>query len=219
MAGYSALVQPSSSPRFIWPFGNGGLLPSPFDLSLAMALMTNSIFPSASKIILELGGSPNRLKKAAEIYHQFPDAIVLISSEDSAHLCLNILAEANVPESKVFFNYDAWDTVTNFTETYKLITKANAQQLFVVTDKFHMERAMAIANVVYFASSIKLTPCEYLGGDLNRQESSGLIRADFLRALCWKLFGFLFYDKKVKQERMPGILTAKAEAEFIAQVV
>lgn len=181
--------------------------------------MTNTTIPLSSKIILELGGSPHRLYKAIEIYKKNLDAIILISSESSPQTCLNILMNAGVPYSKIFFNFDAWDTVTNFTLTFPLINQAEAKKLFVVTDRFHMDRAMTIANTVYFGTGVDTIPCESLDGDLSRKESSSQIFNNFLRALTWKVFGYTNYDSGVRRERWPGILAEKVTAEKIAQVV
>lgn len=158
-----------------------------------------------SNVILELGGNPNRLDKAIEVFKEQPDSIIIISTESSLQLCIDKLKSAGIPDTQYIFDYTAWDTVTNFTETYKLIKSKKPKKLFVVTDKFHMKRSLVIANTVYFFTGINVVPCSYMGGDLKRVESDSLIWGDFARSLIWKLTGYLFYDSTVKNERMPGI--------------
>jgi len=171
-----------------------------------------------SKIIIELGGSPHRLNKAIEIYHQNPDALILISSECCPQLCVNMLKAGGVPESNYIFDFNAWDTITNFTQTYKFIHSKGAKKLFVVTDRFHMRRSMTIARVVYFLTGVRLIPCESLEGDLNRRESNSQVINAFFRALVWKLTGYVNKNSNSYKTRMPAIEADKLIAQKIAPV-
>ena len=112
-----------------------------------------------SKIIIELGGSPHRLNKAIEIYRKNPDALILISSESNPRLCVDMLNKAGIPRDKYIFDFNAWDTITNFTQTYKFIRSKDTKKLFIVTDRFHMRRSMTIAKNVYLFTGVKLIPC------------------------------------------------------------
>lgn len=163
-------------------------------------------------VIIELGGSPHRLKKAIEIYKQNPDALILISSEGNPQLCLDMLKKGGVPESNYMFDFNAWDTVTNFTETYKFIRSQGAKKLFVVTDRFHMRRSMTIASNVYLFTGVNLIPCESLEGDLNRVESDDLVNKCFWASLLWKLTGYMDRGTNSYKTRMPGINADKTTA-------
>jgi vancomycin permeability regulator SanA len=172
------------------------------------------------KTIIELGGSPHRLNKAIEIYRQHPGALILVSSEGQPELCVKMLKDAGVPESNYVFDFNAWDTVTNFTETYNYIRKRGTKTLFVVTDKFHMPRAMAIANIVYLFTGVKLIACESLEGDLNRVETGTLVRSSIVRAALWKFFGYLVGSNgPTYRQRIVGINAEKARAQAIAPVI
>ena len=170
-----------------------------------------------SKIIIELGGSLHRLNKAIEIYKQNPDALILISSEGNPRLCVDMLNKAGIPKDKYIFDFNAWDTVTNFTETYKFIRSKKTKKLFIVTDRFHMKRSMTIAKNVYLFTGVDLIPCESLEGDLNRVESQDLINSCSWISLIWRLTGYVprgeTYDT-----RMPGIEADKLIAQKIANV-
>ncbi len=168
-----------------------------------------------SKIIIELGGSTHRINKTIEVYHKNPDALILISTEGNPQLCLDMLKKGKVPESNYIFDFNAWDTVTNFTETYKFIRSKGTKQLYVVTDRFHMKRSMTIAQNVYLLTGVEIIPCESLEGNLKRVESDKLISDDFKRSLLWRTTGFLWYDKKTKEERMPDIERLKSIAQKI----
>ena len=170
-----------------------------------------------SKIIIELGGSVHRLNKAIEIYKQNPDALILISSESNPRLCVDMLNKAGIPKDKYIFDFNAWDTVTNFTETYKFIRSKETKKLFIVTDRFHMKRSMTIAKNVYLFTGIDLIPCESLEGDLNRIESQDLIDACFWVSLIWKFTGYVPREKTY-DTRMPGNIANKLIAQQIANV-
>lgn len=170
-----------------------------------------------TKIILELGGNPDRLNKAIEIYKQNSDALIVISSESNPQFCVNMLKTAGVPETNYIFDFNAWDTVTNFTETYEFIRSKGTKKLFVVTDKFHMKRSMTIAKNVYLFTGVDLIPCDYLGGDLNRTESDSLINKCFWSSLLWKFTGYVSRGGTYKT-RMPAIEADKLIAQKIAPV-
>jgi vancomycin permeability regulator SanA len=172
------------------------------------------------KTIIELGGNARRLNKAIEVYRQHPDALILVSSEGQPELCVKMLKDADVPESNYIFCFNAWDTVTNFTETYNYIRKRGTKTLFVVTDKFHMPRAMAIAKIAYLFTGIKLVACESLDGDLNRVETGTLVRSSIVRAALWKFFGYLAGSNgPTYRQRIVGINAEKARAQAIAPVL
>lgn len=171
-----------------------------------------------SKIIIELGGSPHRLNKAIEVYRQNPDALILISSESDPRLCVDIMNKAGIPKDKYIFDFNAWNTLTNFTETYKFIRSKNTKKLFVVTDRFHMRRSMTIAKNVYLFTGVDLIPCESLEGDLNRKESDSQVFEAFVASILWKFTGKVDRNSNSYKTRMPSIEADKLIAKEIANV-
>jgi vancomycin permeability regulator SanA len=169
--------------------------------------------------IIHLGGSVHRLNKAIEAYRHNPGAFIIISSEGGTQQCLDKLNVAGIPDTDYIFDFNAWDTVTNFTATFNYIRKRGTKTLFVVTDKFHMPRAMAIANIVYLFTGVKLIPCESLEGDLSRVETGTLVRSSIVRAALWKFFGYLVGSNgPTYRQRIVGINAEKARAQAIAPV-
>lgn len=153
-------------------------------------------------IILHLGGNSARIEKTIEVAKQNPNAYILVSSEDS---CLSIsekFKEAGIASDRYIFDFHAWDTVTNFTKTYNFIRRTLAAKLYVVTDQFHMRRALSIADMIYLWDSIDVVACPYIGRTTPK-ESTRLIIEDTLRALLWRLTGYLYFNKKIKEQRMP----------------
>lgn len=160
-------------------------------------------------VILELGGNPNRVNKTIEVAKLHPETLIIISSEIYPDILINSLNSAGIANNRILLDYQAWDTVTNFTTTYNLIKSFNPQKLYVVTEAFHMRRAMAIAGVIYFKRGIELISSPY--ETTHSPEPIKLTIMDFLRASLWRLTGRLLYDPAVKNERMPGI---KADEQY-----
>ena len=159
--------------------------------------------------IIELGGNPARLYTVVELAKQYPEAKILISSEGSPDYVVNFLDQSSISRDRFVLDFYAWDTVTNFTETFCKIYGGNAKRLFIVTDNFHMKRAMAIAQAVYWLRGVELVPSPYMGSEPHDPESPDLIRNDRIRAWIWRIFGILKYYPKVKNERMPQLLADK----------
>ena len=164
-------------------------------------------------IILELGGNAARLYKVIELAEEHTSAEVIVSSEGSPDHVVSLLRGAGINDDRFLLDFKAWDTVTNFTETVKLIKSFKPKNLYVVTDKFHMKRSMAIARAVYFLSGIKLIPCPYMGSEPHDPENPKYVRDDRFRAWLWRLTGYLKYYPNVKTARMPQILAAEKHAK------
>jgi len=157
-------------------------------------------------VILELGGNTSRMKTAIALAKIYPDAQIIISSESNPVGVNDMLEAAGISEDKYIFDYNAWDTVTNFTKTLQLVKSYKPQNVYVVTDQFHMRRSMVIARAVYVLQGINLHPVPYLGTTSKGSEDDYLVKTDCLRAWLWRLTGYLKYSPDVKQRRMPGII-------------
>ena len=161
-------------------------------------------------VILELGGNVNRMNKAIKLAKVHPDTLIIVSSEGVPDVVVSLVDNAGISRDRLLLDYNAWDTVTNFTATYKLIKSFEPKKLYVVTDKFHMRRSMAIADAVYFRRVVELIPSIY--ESTHPVEPIKLVIEDFLRASLWRTTGYLFYDPAVKDQRMPGIEADKRYA-------
>lgn len=150
-------------------------------------------------IILHLGGNPARATKAAELALQYPDAAVVISSEGGDH-GLSYYDAAGVDRSRITIDMQAWDTVTNFTHTYKLLRRLGITRLFVVTDSSHMPRALAIAEQVW-GGRVPIKGHSYQDGDSYKTKDATYIKTNVRRAWLWRKFGILPYWNSVKEAR------------------
>ena len=161
-----------------------------------------------SKVILQLGGNINRMETGLKLLQDHPDATMIISSELPVDECVNRLKKAKIPKERFVFDYQAWDTVTNFTMTYPRINGMNVKDLYIVSDLFHIPRVKVIAEVIYFKKDIRRHYISH-GTDNHTEE----IWYDFFRALFWRLTGYLLYDEKVKSRRMPSYISASKRIE------
>jgi len=157
------------------------------------------------KLILHLGGGMDRANKCAQLAHEHPDASVFVSSELGD--VIGYYAERGVDSSRITIDLDAWDTLTNFTHTYKRIKEEfNPNTIFVVTHDFHMRRSMRIAKAVYWLRGVNLVaspsggPNPY-GPEYNFSEPDRMTAEDEIRAWIWRLTGLLFYWKSVREQR------------------
>ena len=150
-----------------------------------------ALVPSPSgKVIIHLGGNWYRVSKTIELANLYTDANVVISTEGASPWMIQQLDNAGIARSRYIFDFRAWDTVTNFALTYDLIQGTlGCKQLYVVTDYFHMERSMIIANAVYFWKGVEVIPNPYMGGDLTRVESLSLKIYDGNRGYFLRFIG------------------------------
>lgn len=161
-----------------------------------------------SKIILQLGGNINRMDTGLQLLQDIPDAIMIISSELPADECLSRLKEARISKERFIFDYQAWDTVTNFTMTYSKICEMDAEELYIVSDLFHIPRVQAICESVYLGRNILKYYVSH-GTDDHKE----VIWYDLCRALLWKFTGYLLYDQKTKNERISNFDAASKYIE------
>jgi uncharacterized SAM-binding protein YcdF (DUF218 family) len=151
------------------------------------------------KIILHLGGDIQRAETAAQLAASMPNSTVVVSSEGDGFY--KWYDAAGIARERIIVDTAAWDTLTNFTHTYKLLKSLNCSRLYVVTSFFHCYRSMLIALACWGGRvPVYMVPH---GTGINEQDE-GFATVDFLRASCWRLFGLVFFFKKTRQERQSG---------------
>lgn len=160
-------------------------------------------------VILHLGGNSQRACTAAKLAKSIEESVVVVSSEGGNFY--QHYDTAGIDRSRIIVDDAAWDTVTNFTHTYKLLKNLNCTRLFVVTDFFHCFRSALIAFACWgWRVPIYIVP----HGFSVREEDEGYAKSDFLRALCWRLTGVLFFWKTVRNARNPGYKTGNEHARW-----
>jgi hypothetical protein len=152
-----------------------------------------------AKVILQLGGNVERLNTGIKVLQEHPDAKMIISSELPPEECIKKLKAAKIPKERFIFDYQAWDTITNFTTTLPMIQDIGVGEMYIVSDLFHIPRVKVICETIYSGKNIKIHYVSH--GTDNHKEP---IWYDAVRALVWRLTGYLIFEQKVKNERMPA---------------
>jgi uncharacterized SAM-binding protein YcdF (DUF218 family) len=152
--------------------------------------------------IIHLGGNIQRLQKTIQVAHQYPESKVIVSSESDPRTCLQILLDNQISRDRIIFDYNAWDTVTNFTTTYKLIKSLHTTHLHIVTDGFHMMRSLGIGQIVYFRKNVTCIP---KASSVGNPENWKLILSDWGRTILWRFTGYLYFDKDVYNARIKSL--------------
>jgi len=149
-------------------------------------------------LILHLGGNIHRAEECINLANQFKDSPILVSSELGN--VLEYYTSRGILAERVFIDNNAWDTVTNFTTTFKRIKEEfKASKVHVVTDAFHMRRVRHVARAIYWRRKVSLVfwPTE----GINIKESTSLLLSNIFRAWVWRLTGILIYSRRLKRER------------------
>lgn len=159
-------------------------------------------------VILHLGGRFDRVYHTLEMAKANPRALVIISSEVNPVAIRQMWQAAGL--KNIMFDYRCWDTVSQFTMFAGLFRRMRVKRLHVVTDQFHIERAMAIGRTVFEGEAMQVLDARSHTVEEGRVEPRSQIRKDVLRAVVWYYMGILFYNPLIKRRRMPGIRASGA---------
>ncbi|WP_375491600.1 YdcF family protein [uncultured Nostoc sp.] len=137
--------------------------------------------------ILVLGGGENREEFAAQIAEFYPALKIWVSSGIPPNKSHAIFKAAGIADKRVYLDYRATDTVTNFTTLVRVFQQLHIQHLFLITSDFHMPRAKAIATIILGSQGIAFTPISVASN--TPPESQIRIMRDCVRALLWIFTG------------------------------
>lgn len=138
-------------------------------------------------VILHLGGNSRRIERTATEAKWNPGALVLISSEGDKPQILDYLGTRGIHADRILIDDTAYDTVGNITDTFSIVKREGAKRVFIVTDDWHMRRAMAIAMVAYAFRGITPIACPYHSGVFAKDP--GNVPWDVFRTLKWRIDG------------------------------
>ncbi|MDV3351364.1 YdcF family protein [Leptothoe sp. LEGE 181152] len=109
--------------------------------------------------ILVLGGGAGREERAAELAKNNSELSVWISSgKRLPEAAYAVFQAKGIRRERVYLDYQATDTVTNFTTLAPQFKENNIQHIYVVTSDFHMPRAKVIGTIVLGHSGMTFTP-------------------------------------------------------------
>jgi len=143
------------------------------------------------KAILVLGGSTAKMEResfAAFLALSNTNSIILISSGREPSAVYPIFLIAGVDFQRVVLDYQAVDTITNFTTSVAFFKAHGIKQVSIVTSDYHSSRAKAIARIIFgfynidfkFISLKSCQPPEPLYKTIR----------DVLRAIVWIVTGY-----------------------------
>ncbi|MBW4661232.1 MAG: YdcF family protein [Drouetiella hepatica Uher 2000/2452] len=137
--------------------------------------------------VLVLGGSPDREKYAATFAQNHPDLPIWISSGSPQEYAEWVFTEAGIPQDRLHLDYQAVDTVTNFTTLVEQFKAEGITSLYVITSDYHMARASVIGEIVLGSRGIDFqtvtVPSERAPEPLNK------VLRDGARAALWVATG------------------------------
>jgi len=124
----------------------------------AVTQVANSSKVNIPQAILVLGGSPTREKFAAKFAHQHPKLPIFVSSGSPEEYAEYVFEQAGIARDRIYLDYQAVDTVSNFTVMVKELEKRKINNIYLVTSDFHMSRALVIGKIVLGSRGIQIQP-------------------------------------------------------------
>jgi len=138
--------------------------------------------------ILTLGGSSLRTKFTAQFAQKHPALDVWVSSGSPPQEACPRFRAAGISAKRVHLDYQAVDTLTNFTSLVDDFKRLGVRHVYLITSDFHMRRAKAIATLVLGSQGIAFTPIAIPTDQPPEPYLFALL--DSGRALLWLFTGY-----------------------------
>ncbi len=134
-----------------------------------------------------LGGGTAREKYAAALGGYYPDLPIWVSSGTNPEYADWLFRQAQVAPQRLHLDYQAVDTVSNFTTLADRFRERGIRRVYLVTSDYHMRRALIIGTIVFGSRGIALDPQPVPTG----KDPEPLSRAvrDGARSLLWVATG------------------------------
>ncbi|MDJ1184366.1 YdcF family protein [Roseofilum casamattae] len=138
--------------------------------------------------ILMLGGNHDREVFTARFARQHDLPLdIWVSSGLGRQQASQIFRAAGIAEERVHLDYQAVDTVTNFSTLVRQLKEQQIRHVYLITSDYHMARSQAIASIILGSQGIAFTPVEVPSPAT--QESPIRIARDVARSVFWTLTG------------------------------
>lgn len=153
-------------------------------------------------VALVLGGAPEREQFAAEFANTHPNVEIWVSSGSNPEYAQWVFDEAKVPENQWHLDYQAVDTVTNFTTLVDQLQARNVDEVYLITSDYHMRRASIVAQIVLGSRGISFKPLA-VHASQSPERPETLIKEvrDGMRSLLWVVTGQTGSDWKLSHKR------------------
>lgn len=147
-------------------------------------LQTYLVQPEA---IFVLGGHEDRERFAAQLALTHPNLPVWVSSGSPQGYVTKIFTNAGINRDRLHLDYQAKDTVTNFTTLVQTFKSQGIDSVYLITSDNHMNRARVIGEIVFGTQGIIVKPMAVPSHD--SPEPVEKIVRDGGRSLLWLLTG------------------------------
>ncbi len=108
--------------------------------------------------IFVLGGAEERELFAAKFAQRHPRIPIWVSSGAPKEYAKRVFAKAGIDARRVHLDYEAVDTVTNFTSLVDKLQADGIDSVYLLTSDDHMRRARVIGEIVFGSRGIVLKP-------------------------------------------------------------
>ena len=141
--------------------------------------------------ILVLGGSTRFLERekfTAKLAYQYPNIPIWISGGSPPQHTKKIFANAGIESWRLNLDYEAVDTVTNFTSKVDELQSRGIKSVYLITSDFHMRRACVVGEIVLGSRGMNFKPVSV--PSKNSPEPIEKSIRDGARAIIWVATGY-----------------------------
>ncbi|MBW4616009.1 MAG: YdcF family protein [Desmonostoc vinosum HA7617-LM4] len=141
--------------------------------------------------MLVLGGSTKRLERekfTAELARKHPNIPIWITGGSPQKFTKQVFAKAGVDPKRLHLDYEAVDTVTNFTTLVDDLQSRGIKSIYLITSDYHMRRACVIGEIILGSRGIEFKPISVPSG-ASAEPIEKSIR-DGARAILWLATGY-----------------------------
>lgn len=162
--------------------------------------------------VLVLGGAKEREEFAAEFAKQHPDLPIWISSGSNPEFSEWVFGEAGISPNRIHRDYEAVDTVTNFTTLVDDFKAQGIDSIYLITSDDHMRRAWVIGEIVMGSRGIGIKTVAVPSG--RSPESLDKVVRDAARSILWVVTGDTGIElaRYLKNGQLPAMLPSLAPA-------
>ncbi|WP_138499299.1 YdcF family protein [Nostoc sp. PA-18-2419] len=145
--------------------------------------------------VIVLGGSTKRLERekfTAEFVQKHPNIPIWITGGSPPKFTERVFTKAGIDRKRLHLDYEAVDTVTNFTTLVDDLQARGIKSVYLITSDFHMRRACVIGEIILGSRGIYLKPVPVPSE--NPPESIEKSIRDGARAILWLATGYTGVD-------------------------
>lgn len=137
--------------------------------------------------VFVLGGAEKRERFAADWAQQHRELPIWVSSGSPEGYAKRVFAKAGIESDHLHLDYQAIDTVTNFTTLVEELQARGIDSVYLITSQNHMRRARVVGEIVFGSRGIALKPISVP----TAQETEPVEKSirDGARALLWVATG------------------------------